>query len=54
MTDDDARAQEKVRALLSQGVTPREIALRLEISTQRVYVLMKNLRKEVQPENETA
>jgi hypothetical protein len=52
--DENGRTKEKVRVLLSQGFTPRDLSLQLGITPQRVYVVMAKLRKEALAENESA
>lgn len=45
-----APGRERVRPLIEQGRTPREIAAALGISTQRVYQILRDLRLEDQGE----
>jgi DNA-binding NarL/FixJ family response regulator len=58
-TDGLLTTRQKVAALLEEGLSVREISKRLDISTQSVYLHLKNLRLGVPPrhadhKNETA
>lgn len=43
-TRSDAPKRERVREMKEQGLTPRQIALILGISTQRVYQHLKRIK----------
>jgi DNA-binding NarL/FixJ family response regulator len=58
-TDGLLTTRQKVAALLEQGLSVRQISKRLDITTQSVYLHIKNLEKGVPPrhadhKNETA
>lgn len=48
MNPTPTETRSEVKRLLSQGSTPRSIAKRLDISTQRVYQHMDALKEEAQ------
>jgi DNA-binding NarL/FixJ family response regulator len=48
-TDGLLTTRQKVAALLDEGLSVREISKRLDITTQSVYLHIKNLEKGVPP-----